>query len=1682
MKMKKLLAILLSVILLLSSITSTLTGLLVVSAEETTTEETSTTITESPTAYLYEQAVALATAEGADSPTESTNRIAITQNGAWRVESAGVSNTTETATISRDWADTTSLWVISSASNIRYGHSSWSRDCAHIRVGYKDGDSSNGKALAAYLYPKKNNNDGDRRNAFLGLYYIAETSGEYTLSDNYGGFTVRDSAAEGYEVYVTIYANGVEIFKSQPLTRINRIAKLEDTSFYLEEGQKLEIKFTYEYTAETYTGDITIDFDPKLTLVDEYVEETVTPEAIGDIPAYVFDLMDAQTAENNGAITQSSPWRIQGYNGSVWKDCGYIYKGATDTNSQHYRYMYGTSNSKHSNIGVRYYNSKLGNPMVFWTLIPFNNSKRPMRLSYTAEADGVYTLSDKYGVFTARKGTLVYYEIYAYVTVNGEKIWESEETLRAVDDTITFNPLQFSMDEGDVMTITFNYKVRSDLEEGVTAETGGMFYTEFAPELSYLPPAKTENYPIEDTFQSVFDEILASETVATSGTVTQDDANWRFKYGTSFEGLTDMTNYSLNTDATYGEIRLHGNTTASSAYPSFTYGTGSSETYGLVVIYRNRMSGGSINTNGYHYDFAYTFTATRKGVHVLDESTYGYSSLYDKRIPGVLKIYKNSNLIYTSATINSELTSTTIPQMNILLDAGDELTFYFERLDADTTVSYNNHYSYYYVPNITYREDIVAVSKFGYTPEHSTRYYAEGLTVPSTVSAYVNTSAIVPGNVIASDLFSLEILTNGNLAVTYLNGDTEKQIVFPVDVKGSWNKVTVTYDSENSVWSCAVNDIELATVEDADFVAGDAIDKLYIGASDDIYNNGSFEGEIAELSLSDGTSTTSYTLTDITAEEGLTAENVAFESDCSETYLTFINKNYRYDLYENFDVPVSTFEAWVRLETDYVDGKSAGRLLGNSYNYKPYSQINIASNGRPQVYTCDADGNSATVTFDIDIRSDEFVHLAIVADTQNGIYSCYIDGVLADTVESSMVIPVGTRPYLISGDYFYNNTPVSFEGDLAGVAMYSDVRTEEEILADMYGEADLTDEALLGKWSMADNEEGLINQNGNGNDLHPFWEDEADCTVDESYGDYSTFVFIPDTQNFTQSQGDTGLNSIANWVINNKDTENIVGVIGLGDITNNNTTDQWADAKTSFDKLKGVVPYVFVQGNHDIGSATTDEDGNTVYRNTTNMNTYFPLDDWKPYLTGYFEEGKIDNIYTLTEDNKGIKYMLLGLEFQPRDEVLEWANEVVAAHPDYNVIVSTHGYQNYSYYTKEQYYISSNSYESKLSTYQNTGDAIWEKFASKHANITTVVCGHVYHEDIHVTTNIGDNGNTVTEIIANAQTTDALMRQSGTIMIVRVSEDGTKANVNYYSPYHNHYLKDLNQFEIDWNTILPASTAVAEADGVEYDTLAEAVAAGTDIKLLCDAEGEGFVINKDVTIDFGGYTYTVTSPVGSTGTVSNGLQLLQGNNVTLKNGTLTVSAESKNDFYILVQNYSNLTVTDMVLDGTNLDKYSLTDGDSYTLSNNCGDININGSTTIIANDEGDLAFAFDIYKYADYTAPTVNVDTTGKISGTIEISAGLESNISITNGIFTDDVSAYIGEGSGMKLVDGIHTVAASAVICDVDNDDKVAASDLIYLRGKLMDDIIDNNYFDTNGDGVFNAIDIVRAKKLCAE
>ena len=188
----------------------------------------------------------------------------------------------------------------------------------------------------------------------------------------------------------------------------------------------------------------------------------------------------------------------------------------------------------------------------------------------------------------------------------------------------------------------------------------------------------------------------------------------------------------------------------------------------------------------------------------------------------------------------------------------------------------------------------------------------------------------------------------------------------------------------------------------------------------------------------------------------------------------------------------------------------------------------------------------------------------------------------------------------------------------------------------------------------------------------------------------------------------------------------------------------------------------------------------------------------------------------------------------------------------------------------------------------------------------------------------------------------------------------------------------------------------------------DTITLGQDIK-----EGLGAVFEgKTVTVDFGGHTYTgYSDSVGSTGTKTQLFQLLKDSpTVTLKNGILNIATPTagSGNFKMVLQNYCNLTLDNMVVDGTNL----LGDG-PYTMSNNHGDIMINNSTIIAKKGE----VAFDVYytpSYDDGVSVTVNNSTiNGKIEVTVDGSAALKESakhqLTLTGGTLTGGLTAAQG-------------------------------------------------------------------------
>lgn len=182
----------------------------------------------------------------------------------------------------------------------------------------------------------------------------------------------------------------------------------------------------------------------------------------------------------------------------------------------------------------------------------------------------------------------------------------------------------------------------------------------------------------------------------------------------------------------------------------------------------------------------------------------------------------------------------------------------------------------------------------------------------------------------------------------------------------------------------------------------------------------------------------------------------------------------------------------------------------------------------------------------------------------------------------------------------------------------------------------------------------------------------------------------------------------------------------------------------------------------------------------------------------------------------------------------------------------------------------------------------------------------------------------------------------------------------------------------------------------QHDTVQEAVAAvAADntqavITLNKDFEGAGAVVKKDQNIVFNlnGFTWNINSLVGSSGTETNGVQLLQGSTVTIENGTLT-SKTAK----LLIQNYCDLTIRNATLSGQD----NLTE---IIVSNNNGSTVITGNSAVQAAAGG---IAFDSDKWGGYQGGNVTLEN-GQVIGNVNATNG--GKISLNGGTVTGLVSS----------------------------------------------------------------------------
>ncbi|HMF39848.1 MAG TPA: metallophosphoesterase [Polyangia bacterium] len=300
-------------------------------------------------------------------------------------------------------------------------------------------------------------------------------------------------------------------------------------------------------------------------------------------------------------------------------------------------------------------------------------------------------------------------------------------------------------------------------------------------------------------------------------------------------------------------------------------------------------------------------------------------------------------------------------------------------------------------------------------------------------------------------------------------------------------------------------------------------------------------------------------------------------------------------------------------------------------------------------------------------------------------------------------------------------------------------------------------------------------------------EDEASFTV----------VVLPDTQYYASAHPEI-LEAQAQWIVRRRKSDRIAFVVHEGDIVDADETRQWESAARSLHELDGVVPYVLSAGNHDYR-----RQGSVISRETS-INAYFPVARFAAtsWFKGTFAPGHIENSFELVDTPAG-PWLILSLEFGPRDTVLAWADQIARRYRETPTILVTHAYlysddTRYDHVARPDQLWNPHGYFPEDTAGQvNDGEEIWRKLVSVNDNILFVVCGHDLADGVGRLTSARPDGTTVHQLLANYQT--GALGGEGFLRLMRFFPDQRKVAVRTYSPYADRFKTEPdNQFTLDY--------------------------------------------------------------------------------------------------------------------------------------------------------------------------------------------------------------------------------------------------------------------------------------------
>ncbi len=702
---------------------------------------------------------------------------------------------------------------------------------------------------------------------------------------------------------------------------------------------------------------------------------------------------------------------------------------------------------------------------------------------------------------------------------------------------------------------------------------------------------------------------------------------------------------------------------------------------------------------------------------------------------------------------------------------------------------------------------------------------------PHTYEAWVKVAKNAPASelgVVAGNYtngknasYGFEIRKNGNpfLWMGYGGSGTDQRLSFDkVDLRtGEWTHVAITFDSTTA--NCYINGELKQTISaklpDVDMTRTDVLciggdlrsnngrwlkntELASVALFSDMRTEAEIKADMAQIALDDAEILAAY---DFSARDTSCLKDISPKGrdlnyngkllggtqteDTEKGGMAFTADIYK--LVKKIEQPINTVEATVYFPKNYIASQRGGVIIGNYGNNSACVNFEIYSNGSPRLYITDKSGTVYNFVFDkVNVFNGEWTHIAVVRENSSTM-KCYINGELAQTISKSSPNPTTSDFHILGGDLRSGND-LYFKGRLKNVALYSDARTADEIKADMTAPAK---DGLICNYDFEglNAPEIITDKSTNGFDakLKKSYFTEKAPLEDYAY----SFAVLGDTQILALNYPDK-FTALYDWVLGNVESKKIKFVLGLGDITDDSTKAEWDLAKKNITRMDGVVPYSLVRGNHDTEAT---------------MMKFFPISEYKDKLGGFYNTKNIFNSWQELIVGE-IKYLIFTLDYGASDAVLKWAEEIIVAHPEHNVIITTHAYLFRDGTTLDSGDVVPPS--NKGSQYNN-GDHMWDKLIKKHENIVLVLSGHDPCDYVVCAQDKGVNGNTVTQFLIDPQGVDKAQGGVGLVTMFYFSADGKTMQVETYSTDRKAFFLEENQFTVTLDL----------ADGKTAETTAE---------------------------------------------------------------------------------------------------------------------------------------------------------------------------------------------------------------------------------------------------------------------